>query len=234
MSDNMVEYTIEDFKQVFLSLFRNKLFIILITGIGFFGGMLYTAKYPAEYLYSANATISVAFGENLGQISGSTVISNYSEIATSKRVCEYAATLLGGEGLSSEQIQKMVKISANNNSYILNISTRNESPRLAIIVANAVAESFVTQVSILTGSNTIHVIDAATSAEITDYVGSNRTRLLVTAIAFIAACLLIVITEFFSGTLRSVKQCIVSEGELLAVIPARKRSAMRKGQGARG
>lgn len=224
----MAEYTTEDFKQAILSLFRSKLLILLITGIGFFGGMLYTVKNYAQHTYSADATISVVYGENLGQISGNTVISNYSGIATSKRVCDYAAILLDGEGLSGDQIKQMLEVSAEKNSSILKIRATNDSPRHAILVANAVAESFVTQMSVLTGSNTIQVIDAAVSAEIKDAKTGNHILLYCTAISFIVACVLIAISELISGTLRSVNQCIVSEGELLAVIPARKRHARQK------
>lgn len=225
----MAVYTTEDLKQAFLSVLRNKLLIILITGAGFFAGMFYTARQSTGRSYSATATISVAFGENLGQISGSTIITNYSEIAISKRVCEYAATLLDGEELSSDQIQQMIEISVENNSFMLKISARNDSPLRAILVANAVAESFVTQLSILTGSNTIQVIDAARTADLIDSDRSNSVRLIFTAIAFIAACALVIIIELLLGTLRSVKQCIISEGELLAVIPTGKLRSRHEG-----
>jgi len=206
-------------KQVFLSLLRNKLLIILITGIGLFAGLLFTARRPAASQYDATAALSVAFGYDQGQISGSTVISHYSALVTSNRVCEYAASLLEGEGLTGSQIRRMVSISEGNSSYVLRISARSTSPRLAIMVANAVAEGFVAQVSVMTGNRTVRVMDAAVSAGIVDSNRSMSIRLLAPAAAFIIACVLVVLMEMYTRTLRSVKQCVVHEGELLAVIP---------------
>jgi len=218
----MTELTTEDFEQIFLVLFQNKLLIALFTAAGLFAGLLYTAGQPEVYLYDASATVSVAFGSNLGPLSGSTVISNYADIVNSNRVSEYAATLLEGEGLTAQQIQRMVSISADNNSYLLRINARNHSPRIAILVANAVAESFVTQVSVITGSNSIQVLDHAASASSISFGGSSNVLVLAPAGALFIACMLVALLELRSGMLRSVKQCIVDDGELLAVIPKAK------------
>ena len=213
-------YNGEDLKQVLLALLRNKLLIILVTAAGLFAGLLYSARHPAaEYGYDATATLSVAYGQNLGQIAGNTVISNYSEIVTSDLVCEHAAGLLAGEGVTGEQVRRMVRVSAGNNAYVLRITARNESPQLAILTANAVAGSFVSQVSILTGSNTIRVMDPAISAELVPLGGGSGFRLLAPAAAFLAICGLLVVLEVIMGKARSLKQCLVEEGELLAVIP---------------
>jgi len=216
----MTEFSAEDLKQLLLVLLRNKLLIILITAAGFFAGLLYTARQPdAEYSYEATATLSVVFGQSMGQITGSTIISNYTEIVTSNLITEYAASLLDEHGLTGEQIRQMVSISTGNSSFVQRITARSDSPRLAIIVANAVAESFVEKVSVITGSNTIQVLDHAGSADVIE-TGRNRyIRVIAPVAAFAAACLGLLVLELFDGSVRSVKQCIGAEGELLAVIP---------------
>jgi len=219
----VIEFTIDDLKQIFVLLFKNKLLIILVTAAGFFAGMLFTARYSEAYEYETTVTLSVVFGQNLGQITGNTVISGYTDIVTSNLVGEHAAALLADEGLTGEQIQRMVSVSTGSSSFILRITARNASPRIAILVANAVAESFVAQVSIITGSNTIQVLDPARSAE-TVYLGGSRSiRLFAPVGAFVFVCLLLIIVELSMGKVRSVRQCIVDDGELLAVIPKVKR-----------
>ena len=216
----MNEYSPEDMKQVLLSLFRNKLLIVFITGAGLFAGLLYTARTPAVAEYRATVAISVAYGHDQGQIPGNTIISHYSEIITSDRVCRSAASLIEAENLTANQIRRMTEITEGDSSYVLWISARSDSPRLAILAANAVAESFVTQVSVMTGNRTVRVMDAARSADIVGTGGSMSLRLLAPAAAFIVACVAVILIEFYTRTLRSVRQCIVDEGELLAVIPA--------------
>jgi len=216
----VTEFTFADLMQVMLVLMKNKLLIVLVTAAGLFAGLLYTTgQTSAEYEYDATATLSVAFGQNLGQITGSTVITNYAEIVTSNLVGEYAAFLLAGEGLSGEDIQDMVSVSTGSNSFVLRITARDESPRTAIMVANAVAESFVMQVAVITGSNTVQVLDPARSAEIIYFGGTRIIRILAPAGAFVIVCGLLVVIELLSGKIRSVKQCIVDENELLTVIP---------------
>ena len=215
----MSEITVEDLKLMFLALFKNKLLISLFTLAGLNAGLLYSAEQPRGYLYDATATVSVTFGANLGQIPGNVVISNYAEIVTSNRVCGYAATLLAGEGLTERQIQRMIHISVSGNSHVLRISARSPSPRTAILVANAVADSFVTQVSILTGNNSIQVLDAARSAYIVPRREQLNVRIIAPIVAFAAACVLVALMELFSNKVRSVRQCIADDGELLVVIP---------------
>ena len=217
----MHEITLEDLKTIILALFRNKLLIILVTIAGLCAGFLYHARQPVVYTYGATSIVSVVFdvSSNQGQISSVAIIANYAEIITSDRVCEYAAGLLADENITAEQVRSMVSTATRSNSYMLRITARNQSPRLAILVANAVAQSFVTQVSVITGNDSIQILDAAKSANISSSGGNKLIRILVPAGAFIAACLLVVVMELVMGKLRSVKQCVIDMGELLAVIP---------------
>jgi capsular polysaccharide biosynthesis protein len=221
----MREITLEDFKIILSALFKNKLLIVLFTIAGLCAGMLYHARQPVSYSYGATSTVSVVFevGVNQGQIAGVAVIANYVEMVTSDRVCEYAAELLAEEGLTAQQIQRMISTASRTNSYMLRITARSSSPRLAILVANAVAESFVTQVSVITGNNSIQVLDAARAASLSLSGGSGRMRLIAPGAAFLAACMLIAALELLSGKVRSVKQCVTDMGELLAVIPNAKK-----------
>jgi len=215
----MREYTIEDIKTILSSLLRNKLLIILFTFAATFGGLLYLARQPVEHLYGATAAVSVTFGASQGQIPAATILANYADTINSNLVCEYAAALLMEEGVSVQQIQRMISISSESNSYVLKINARNESPRLAILVANAVAEGFVAQVAVITGNNSIQILDAAKSADIVSSNGGSRLRLLIPAAAFALACAFVIVIELLSSKIHTVRQCIINEGELLAVIP---------------
>ena len=221
----MREITIEDLKMIILALFRNKLLILFFTAAGLCAGMLYYARQPVGHSYSATSTVSVVFeaGVNPGQIAGIAVIANYAEMVTSDRVCEYAAELLADEGLTAQQILRMISTATRANSYMLRITARSANPRLAILVTNAVAESFVAQVAVITGNNSIQVLDAAREASISSSGGDARIRFIAPAVAFFLACICAAIIELTVGKVRSVKQCVDDMGELLAVIPKAKK-----------
>jgi len=227
----MLEITGEDIKQAFIELLKNKLLIAAITIAGLFAGLLFSARQPVpESRYEASVTLSVVFGQNLGQITGSTIISNYTEIVTSNLVTEYAASLIAEQGLTGEEIQQMIRISSGNNPFVQKITARSDSPGTAIYVANAVAESFVEKVSVITGSNTIQVLDPARSANIISFSGNGNIRLIVPAAAFVLTCVSLVVAELSMGIVRSVKQCVTDEGELLAVIPKVRRIRKKGGK----
>jgi len=217
----MREITLEDLKVLALAVLKNKLLIVLCMGAGFCAGMFYFARQPVSFSHSATATVSVVFdtGANQGQITGIAALANYAEIVTTDRVAAYAAELLEGEGLTALQIQRMITTASRVNSHILSITARSESPRLAILVANAVAESFVTQVSVITGNHSIQMLDAARAARIATWGRERDIVFLATAGALFAACALVVLLELAGGKVRSVKQCVDDMGELLAVIP---------------
>jgi len=222
----MHEITLEDLKMIIIALFRNKLLITLFTIAGLCAGFLYYARQPVAYIYNATATVSVVFdiNSNQGQISSIDIIANYAEIITSDRVCEYAAELLKDEDIVAEQIRNMISTATRTNSYMLRITARNQSPRLAILVANAVAQSFVTQVSVITGNDSIQVLDPAKRTGMISSGRNSMIRLIAPVGAFGAACLLVAVMELSIGKLRSVKQCVTDIGELLVVIPkARKK-----------
>jgi len=217
----MREITSEDLKVVFLTLLRNNLLIFLFTVAGLCVGLLYFARQPVTYTYSATSTVSVVFdtGVNVGPFTGIGVISNFAEIVTSDRIAEYAAELIAGEGITAREIQEMITTNFGAGSPILNINAQNSSPRLVILVANAVAESFVSQIAVITGVQSIQMLDPASSAYLSMSQDSRIFKMLAPVVAFILACILVVVIEPVSGKVRTVKQCVDDMGELMAVIP---------------
>jgi len=216
----MDNLTLIDAKTLILVLFKNKLLIFLFALTGLCGGLLYTARQPIIHTYGATATVSVVFDIGNNAVSGVEILSNYRELITSYRIIEYAAELLEAEDLTIEQIRRMVSAaSSRNNAHMLSITARNESPQTAILVANAVAASFVKHVSIITGNNSIQIFDFSRWANIVSQRGSRRIILFAPFGALLAICGFIIFMELVSGKLRYVKQCVTDPRELLAVIP---------------
>jgi len=216
----MHDLTFDDVKALILALFKNKLLIFLFALTGLCAGLLYSARQPVVHIYGATATVSIVGQSN---ISGGTILTNYVDMITSYRVIEHVVELLEAEELTANQIRRMTSTASRGNSHILEISVRNQSPQLAILVANAMAESFVRQVSIVTGNNSLQVLDFSRSANIVSSNRNERIKLFAPFAAFVVGCAFIMAVELSSKKLRLVKQCVTDPRELLAVIPKSKR-----------
>lgn len=211
---------IEDFKLAISALWKRKILIALVTLAGIFSGFLITVN--SSQVYSATASVFCAtYGSY--QLSATDVRSmvNYSDFISSKRVCEYAASLLNETVVTADQVQKMIVLSLSDNSYVMHISATSESPKLAMDVANAVAEAFVTEVSNITGNDSIQILDEADKYIVSKGNDILKKRLLITGAAFCVICAIIILKELFSDKVRSITQCLsyVTEDEILGIVP---------------
>lgn len=209
----------EDLKLLFRKLWSRKLVILFVTLAGLFAGLAYTEFRTEESLYGATSSVCVTYSSYQEQMMGSSVMLNYSELVASKQVCEYAATLLPRSGITAEQIQRMLSIEISSNSYVMKIRAVAPQPQLAIDVANAVAEAFVTQVSSISGNSSLQVLDIASTPNLVTDDSANQIRLIVPAAAFLLACCVIGIRALASNKVRSIPQCVDDEDEILAIIP---------------
>jgi len=219
----MTEITLEDFILVFVALFRNKLLILFVTAAGFFAGEFYTTLQSTVYVWEAVSSVVVTYSINSGQTNSVSLMINYADVAVSNRVCEYASVLLANDYIgtppTAQQIQGMVSTGMTSNSVVMKIRARNSNGYNAIYVANAVAESFVSQVSTISGNQSIQVLDVASTAASVSTTDNSRIRIYSAAAAFIAICGMIALWELFSNKVRSINQCVEDEREILTIIP---------------
>lgn len=215
-----MEITLEDFKLAFLALLKNKLLIALVTLAGLFAGLFYTSFQTSEYTYESTASVCVTYTTYQEQFQGANVMTNYADIIMSDRVCGQAAALLGEPRLTAAQLQRMIRIKTPSaNSYVMWITAEDRLPERAIRVANAVAEAFTSQVSNLSGNQSIQVLDSATMATIASDDGLNKIRILAPLCAFVLVCGWIAVRELLSDKVRSIPQCVDDEDEILTLIP---------------
>jgi capsular polysaccharide biosynthesis protein len=215
-----VRIDIEDFRLAVMALWKRKILIVLVTLIGLFSGLLFTSNVSGSQVYSATASVYCAtYGSYQLTDTDVRTMVNYSDFISSKKVCEYAASLLNDKSVAADQIQNMIMMSLSDNSYVMRISAASESPRLAMDVANAVAEAFVTEVSNITGNDSIQILD---EAYIVHRENDTLKKLMIfTGAAFLFICAVISLKELFSDKVRSIAQCLEyeSEDKILAIIP---------------
>jgi capsular polysaccharide biosynthesis protein len=93
------------------------------------------------------------------------VIKGYSQIATSIKVLDRAASLLNREGITGHDIKNIITVEYDSDSPVLTISARSDKPNLSISIANAVAESFVLEIRAITAQKNAAILDVSSEAE---------------------------------------------------------------------
>ena len=213
----------EDIKLSILALWRKKWLIVATTLFTSLVGLFLTAKTVAINTYVAEASVySAAYGSIQESNSGAAAMITYSDIVSSRKVCERAASLLSGEyTVEASDIQKM--ISANQeSSTIMGIYAYSTSPEVAVKVANAVAESFVHEITSITGSDSVQLLDTANQVGMASNGSRDllKKRLIFVMLGLLASSGWIALTELFSNRIKTVEQCIdQDEREVLGIIP---------------
>lgn len=211
-----------DFVKILRQLVKRIWLIILVTVIAGLISIVYTNG-NASNIYSAQVSLySVASGSYSASIQGFYVMKDYAEIARSKKVATRVANALPDYNLSTEMIQSMVITSYDENSAVFRISTHSNDPQLVTAVANAVAETFVQEVSNITGADNVKILDEASNAFVS-YNGKaeqSKTRLVFAAGGFLLICVIIGLIEVFGTKVKEVNDCTLNgEIKLLGVIP---------------
>lgn len=219
------EISLEDVRLSIIELWRKKLFVVAATIFTTLIGLVLTFNAEVVNTYSASTTVySVAVSS--GQDSAASAVTSYADIITSKKVCERAAALVGtSSGIDATNIQQMIGVQSKNDS-VISIWAYSTDPDLAVDVSNAVAEAFVREATSMAGNDSIRILDAATTAAITNdgMKNVNSERMMFALIGFVASAGLIVGKELLANEVRTIGQCVgEDEDEILGMIPKVKR-----------
>ena len=226
-----------DFGRCFKALL-NKIKLIIGTTIAFgvIGVLVAVFYLESENVYDAKASVySIAYGSYSESAEGINTIRTYSEIVKSLKVAERAALLLGDDALDKFTIYDMIeeeKPQANADGYsqeessIINIHAYSTNKEDAIRVANAVANAYVMEVTSVTMTDSVQVLDEAYSCEI-EYDALAQQVLYIIIFLFFGfafSCCVIVCREIFSTKILSLKQgSLYGELEIMGVIPVQEK-----------
>lgn len=146
---------------------RRKLIGIITLASMFISGIL--SFYIIKPTYEAGTTIIVGKPQSAEKnntqyndvIMYQNLVKTYAQIATSTSVAERASEKLGGK-LKSEELEKIVKVTPEQGTQILEIKATSKDPQDAVNIVNAVASSFVDESkSVFPTGGDIQVMDKA-------------------------------------------------------------------------
>lgn len=216
------EIQFEDIKIAFIALWKNKLLIIAVTLLGALLGLLLTSNKTNEETYRATATVYCAtYSSQRDADADVYAMVNYSDVVTSKKVCQRAEAIIGNSSINASMIQYMISTGFSSSSYIMKIYADTNDPDVAIEVANAVAEAFVIEISSITGSDSIQLLDKAEGCYRYASNSLTKTRILYAFAACFIICAAIMCKELFSNNVKSIAQCIGKDDAdiIIGIIP---------------
>ncbi|MEE1101391.1 MAG: hypothetical protein U0K86_07900 [Agathobacter sp.] len=217
------EIRFEDFKLAFISLWKRKFLIILISLVAFLIGILVTITADSKNTYSAMSSVYGAiYGSYEESTDATSAMLSYADVLTTKKVCERAESILGNSNITANDIQEMISSEYSSDSIILKIWATSDDPETSVNVANAVGEAFVIEMKNIIGSDAIQMLDYADKYFVAnDGVKSLWTkRLLFGLVGFAGSCIVFFVLELFTDKLKSVEQCVFDENDvILAILP---------------
>jgi len=141
-------------------------------------------------MYEATTTVySASYSSYLESLLGAYMAKEYVGVTNSYRIAERAAASVQDAVVASE-VQDMVDASSKAASIVIRISAKSRDMEMAVSVANAVAESFVQEVSSINAVEGIRILDRAEYATISERTVTKVLRL---RVAFVLAVLFVVV-----------------------------------------
>ena len=236
MVDNVNEMEVADYNilhnilAAFYRMWKLKLVIVFATAIGVLLSIAYLTYKGEEKVYYSSATIySAVYGSYTETISGVTIMNTYASVLNSTRVCERAASELAEYGISSAELMAMVsegKITLSGASteskkygYRLLLRTTLNSPEHVVVITNAMATAYISEINELLGDDILQVFDEARMS----YSSAASSKLITIAIfagvAFVLSAGIIFVKEFFSSKVYLVSQCEKDKDLILGLLP---------------
>lgn len=187
-------------------------------------------------LYSATSSVYVMSSESYSQTQvGITAMNAYADIATSMKVCERAALLMGAENVTGEKIMEATTVSngedtaasayMQKNSTVMTVTCQSNNPVEAMEMAQAVAEAFVMEMENITGTDAVRMLDKPHAYKMTFDATQRQWLIRIVAFLFggVFAALIIVFAELFDSKARTIRECTMrDELPVIGVIPVTK------------
>lgn len=225
-----------DFVRCIKAVFKKFKWVVCSTVAFLLAGVIVaTVCLDTENVYDAKASVySIAYGSYSESANGIQAIQTYRDIVKSVRVAERAALLLGDSSLDKFAIYDMISVEqgevnaygVESESSIINIHASSTNPEDAIRVANAVASAYAMEVSSITSSDNVQVLDEAYYCEVT-YNALKQQAIVVGVLGVVGllfACATIVLMEIFSTKIVTVEQgSLYGELEIIGVIPKKEK-----------
>lgn len=224
-----------DIGRCFSALLQKKKFIGFITLLFFVIGIGLTVN-EGEDQYNAVATVYAAADGSYAEATNAvTAMNAYLNVANSYKVCQRAALIIGRSDVSAADVQSNVNVSSsssaksaatsgfmNSSATIITFSATTTDPVLSMEMADAMAQSYATEMSEILNSDSVKMLDNAytytKSLDASKNAWMKRFEFL--ALGFILACGIVALGEIFDRRVRTIREATIKESiPVIGLIP---------------
>ncbi|KGL43702.1 hypothetical protein EP57_02185 [Listeria booriae] len=197
-----------DIKLIFQTIKRNSRLIIGLAIIGILAAGAVTF-FVIPKGYSATTQILVTQAKETDNAQSSEVQANiqmvntYSVILKSKQLLKEVAKEY--PQYTSNDIEKMMMVTSDSNSQVINLKVRNKDPHVAVDIANTVTNQFVDYTSNLIKSNNVSILSKAYIEDSQKPSSPNHNMHLAIGllVALFLSFVIIVLKEVFDNTIKT-------------------------------
>lgn len=218
------------------ALLAKKKFIAIITILAFLIGIGFTLD-VGEDQYTAVATAyAQADGSFTDATNAVTAMNAYISVASSYKVSQRAALIIGRSDVDATDVQKAIRVSSSassssssssssfmtNSATIVSFSATTSDPALSMEMADAMAEAYAAEMESILNADSVKTLDNAYT-----YVKSKdadveawKDRIKFALVGFVLACLLVVVCEIFDRKVRTIREATIRESiPVIGIIP---------------
>ena len=226
-----------DVMRCFRTLFKKKVFIILMAACFFVIGVGMTLDKGEDKYTSVAKVYAASDGSYSDAANAVTAMNAYLDVATSYKVCQRAALIMGRSDVSAGDIQGALTVYSsiknanssssvanflNSSATIISFSATTTDPELSREMADAAAESYVIEMANILKTDSVKSLDSADTGIKTVGARYNawKTRVIYTFIGFVVACAIIVACEIFDRKVRTIREATIKNKlPVIGIIP---------------
>ena len=184
--------------------------------------------------YSSSATVyAAADGSYSDATNAVTAMNAYINVASSYKICQRAALLIGRTDVTAETLQASVSVSSNTSSKtvsnfmnssatIITFNSSSTDPELAMEMADAMAQSYAVEMNEILNKESVKLLDNAYaySKSYNANMEAWKMRIIFAAIGFIIGCLTVLTCEVFDTKIRTVREATIRGNiPVIGIIP---------------
>ncbi len=230
------EFEIDVFRCL-MALINKKGYIALITALFFIIGVGLSLD-VGDDKYTSTATVYAASEKNYNEAANAvTAMNAYLNVATSYKVCQRAALILGRSDIDANDIKNSLMVTSsvktssssttimnfmNSSATVLSFAAVSSDPELSREMADAVAEAYVIEMANILKYDSVQKLDSASTGTMSY---NARTQAFIYRIEFMIAgfalaCIFIVACEIFGKKVRTIREATIrNQIPIIGIIP---------------
>lgn len=221
------------------ALLKRMKFILVVSLLFFIIGVGFTISEGTDKYTSVATVYAAADSSYMDAAQAVTAMNAYLDVATSYKVSQRAALIMGRNDIDTVDIQNALSVSSsskksastvtnflNSSATIISFYATTPDPELSREIADAAAESYVIEMANILKADSVKSLDSAAMGVLSynAKVEAWKDRAKFTLVGFVLASLFIVACEMFDNKVRTIREASIrNQLPIIGIIPEYKK-----------